>query len=772
MGLLSKLNNGDTQLKSLKFGYDRPGGNDSGQPYIQKPLNDGAQPNALDNDFLWRGGSLTISNVIDDVSRLTKYFFDTKNPQGALFTTKQNILSRVGTKTEATKGGGYSGGLLNEGVYLPSSTLAEAAVVFNGGHLNKQGIDPTGLISDLAINRYQDVIIQNQFTGRIDLENNRLVRLATAITNNVGVNNFSGVKKYQLNGPGVDTILSYPGGPNSVSGFGNTNIKFATDNANNPVKSILGPQDYQTGKPIDAIEPEKFISPIQASEKYIYLSPNGANDFSNVPNNLTRENNISYTYDFSPSVYQLGSNGEYTLEPIQGVKDYLSTGKSIDKISPSEFQLPTGSSKAFNEAFPDTPTKSNQIPIESNDNNPTYLILGPTSYEYNTSFSVYKTSLTGKPTLESRTDLKTYLTKKDVNRTVTVEGDTTYESQIQPKLVSFGRQLIIDSVYRDGTFYATDPETGFVLDNNFYSSRNTLATDALAVAQPNDDLKHNLHVNGYLANLNKNGGSYIDSATGKTVTYHNPVHFGGIGRGIAPDFIKASRAKRGFNDPIDVQAYDYYTTKGSDYYNGTETLVDRIYYDSSKEAKNGKRTSTAFNNPIDLIDFKIAILDPENPGTETVNLKFRAYIDEFSDSYTAEWNDQSYMGRGEKFYKYNTFGREISLGFTAVADSEANLMAMYDQLNKLASTLAPTYTTKGYLAGNIHVLTVGNYIKSEYGIMKSLTFAIDEDSIWEIKTGKQLPHVIRISGIQFTPIQKFRPESVTSNPNVKYIYQK
>jgi hypothetical protein len=130
------------------------------------------------------------------------------------------------------------------------------------------------------------------------------------------------------------------------------------------------------------------------------------------------------------------------------------------------------------------------------------------------------------------------------------------------------------------------------------------------------------------------------------------------------------------------------------------------------------------------------------------------------------------MGRGEKFYKYNTFGREISLGFTAVADSEANLMAMYDQLNKLASTLAPTYTTKGYLAGNIHVLTVGNYIKSEYGIMKSLTFAIDEDSIWEIKTGKQLPHVIRISGIQFTPIQKFRPESVTSNPNVKYIYQK
>ena len=31
MGLLIKLKNGDTSLKSLKFGNDRPGGGDSGQ---------------------------------------------------------------------------------------------------------------------------------------------------------------------------------------------------------------------------------------------------------------------------------------------------------------------------------------------------------------------------------------------------------------------------------------------------------------------------------------------------------------------------------------------------------------------------------------------------------------------------------------------------------------------------------------------------------------------------------------------------------------------
>ena len=57
MGLLIKLQNGDTQLKSLKFGKDRPSGGDSNQPYIKKGLlNDSLNP-SLYNDFVLRGGS-------------------------------------------------------------------------------------------------------------------------------------------------------------------------------------------------------------------------------------------------------------------------------------------------------------------------------------------------------------------------------------------------------------------------------------------------------------------------------------------------------------------------------------------------------------------------------------------------------------------------------------------------------------------------------------------------------------------------------------------
>jgi len=181
MGLLIRLKSpvleGGTALKSLKYGKDRPGEGDSGQPYVQTPID---QPISFsDEDTILRGGLKAPSSALKDVSRLTKYFFDNKNPDGLLFIAKQNILSRISPKTEASFGLAYGGfskdidlktgnvspnqsnGALNAGVYTPLSTLAQAGVGFTGTHLNKQGIDPTGLIPFLSINKYQDVVYAN-----------------------------------------------------------------------------------------------------------------------------------------------------------------------------------------------------------------------------------------------------------------------------------------------------------------------------------------------------------------------------------------------------------------------------------------------------------------------------------------------------------------------------------------------------------------------------------------------------------------------------------
>tara|TARA_R110000787_G_scaffold25989_5_gene72772 strand:- start:2806 stop:3648 length:843 start_codon:yes stop_codon:yes gene_type:complete len=122
------------------------------------------------------------------------------------------------------------------------------------------------------------------------------------------------------------------------------------------------------------------------------------------------------------------------------------------------------------------------------------------------------------------------------------------------------------------------------------------------------------------------------------------------------------------------------------------------------------------------------------------------------------------MGRGEKFYKYQSFKRDISLSFTIVAQSEQELYGMYKKLNYLASSLAPKYTTAGFMAGNLAKLTVGNYVFEQTGFISSLTYDIPTESPWEIDYGSidpdmdELPLIINVTGLKFTPIHNFRPE--------------
>jgi hypothetical protein len=264
MSLFKKLQDGDTRLKSLKFGNDRPKGGSSRQPYIKKGLvNDTLNP-SLYNDFVLRGGILAPLSAAEDVARLTKYFTDLQNPNGILFSAKQNILSRTGTKTEASLSQpGYGGGVFNEGIYTPLSTIGQSFVGLTGVHLNKQGIDPTGLIPGLGIVTYQDAIKQNQFSRgpRFDFSDNRLTSLAEySVTDTFFPDiSFNGVKNYQLL-PNPSTLISYGGGAGSNVGFGKTSIKFATDNAGNVLKSILNPSLNTNISNIDITQTSKFAT--------------------------------------------------------------------------------------------------------------------------------------------------------------------------------------------------------------------------------------------------------------------------------------------------------------------------------------------------------------------------------------------------------------------------------------------------------------------------------------------------------------------------------
>ena len=154
-------------------------------------------------------------------------------------------------------------------------------------------------------------------------------------------------------------------------------------------------------------------------------------------------------------------------------------------------------------------------------------------------------------------------------------------------------------------------------------------------------------------------------------------------------------------------------------------------------------------------------------------MHFRAFINNFSDSYSPKWNSINYVGRGNTLYNYEGFTRDVKIGFTVAAQSKQELMPMYYKLNYLASTLAPDYTEAGFMRGTLYKMTMGAYLFETPGIITSLNYTIPEQSPWEINIGhskteetkednsvKELPHIINVD-LGFTPIQDFLPRRAT-----------
>ena len=181
----------------------------------------------------------------------------------------------------------------------------------------------------------------------------------------------------------------------------------------------------------------------------------------------------------------------------------------------------------------------------------------------------------------------------------------------------------------------------------------------------------------------------------------------------------------------------------------------------------------------DLVKFRIAVIDPDEPLKKTF-VHFRSYISGISDSFNSDWSEFKYLGRGEKFYNYQGFDRQLSLNWTVMAQSKRELSTMYQKLNYLASTLAPNYSDAGFMRGNIHQLTIGGYVYEYPGIIQSLNYTTPDDSTWEIalptertsatqdpgtplivedRSVKELAHRIEVS-MTFKPINPFLPQTV------------
>jgi hypothetical protein len=588
----------NTDLKSLRYGRDRIGGGSSNQPYIKSPIPDNSS--SLDRtggvDFLLRGGTLTPSRSIEDVSRLTKMFSDFKSPNGVLFIAKQNLLSRTGVKTQAS-------GIINEGVYLPTSTLLQAGGNAFGTHLLKQGINPFrntspddgvdslfGLRDPLGLPVYTQVVKSSQ-----SVKSNRLVQLA-----------------------------------NKKLGVSPT-----------PLLSSQGLFSFLRGL--------IFQKPTFAS---IPL-------FSNSSVSPEKDDKILLRYGGGPgSILGIGKTiiKQYS-DTTQGIKDSKNTNYNKNYYGITNF------SKV-------TPTQ---------------------------------TSLKGTFTLRTN-----YQIDKKTN---TDRG------------LSFN--IIGNNIFK-GKYYVLDAKTIF----NRTTSKNATQISDFRKAIPASQV-----FSGGVKNILSNAPDY------RTKNIENRVNLGDPG-------------KRNKN----VSSY----TNGLTRLDGTKYgALDKItampLYQSDKGNHSGNRN--------DLVKFSIGIIDNNLPDKRTY-IHFRAFLDSMEDNYNAQWDSFKYMGRGENFYRYNGFNRNISLSWTIAAQSKEELIPMYQKLNFLASSLAPDFSANGYMRGNLAVLTVGGYLFEQPGIINSINYSVPSESPWEIGISdtagfdnkvKELPHIIKVTGFSFTPIHTFVP---------------
>lgn len=234
-----------SSLKNLQFGNDRPGGGNSGQPYIKNPtyLRDPV------------GISDVITHTATDVIRMTKFLADV--PRGPLFIAKQVGLQLTNPQLEhktdfnvnrntnkPTSGQGLFGNTGNflsnttnsisnsankiqnaigsNRIWSPINFLAQIAGAGAGKNIPRHGFSLEVSESD----KYPYIVRANNLSG-----NNRIINLTKPLR----------VGKYSAEG--TKELFSYTGGASSYLGIGKTVINsyystFAASDLSNPDNTL------------------------------------------------------------------------------------------------------------------------------------------------------------------------------------------------------------------------------------------------------------------------------------------------------------------------------------------------------------------------------------------------------------------------------------------------------------------------------------------------------------------------------------------------------
>jgi hypothetical protein len=765
-----------TNLKSFKYGHDRPGGGDSGQPFITTDIDTGATtanvgarnilrlfginqipgvPNlntilnrsrtgrflneALGGDEFIRGGITGAGQAaLNDTLRIGLFF--TSLPKGPIFVAKQVGLQLSNPKLEVKKGvkaalgdlfrgnvgsalGTLTGGLLqptrvyNAGI----NTVAQVPVNAFGGHFYRHGILP--IQSDDT--KYEAVVKFNNDSK--DSKNNRLIELA---------DNFRlGDNDVDFN-PGIFDLSK----ERKATRKTNKTAKREARKANKDAKAAAKAQ-----KATNQRFAQQFVSPAQP----------GAAPFGPLLPSATQQSSA-----FGAAILGLSQPNTSFPTPTTGPL----TKFGFNKVKPKK-------------------TKVNRSPKEQTIDS---YIGGPGS--------TYGIGLTLIRRWEFSEDLDSYI------------------DAITNARENAGKGLINDE--RHDITYIDPQSSGNVLENDLGEGDNAISEyDTVP-----DDIKAigaaiNIGAFKKYADL----VSQIEDQQFLVIGSVNQFNIASVTRDTANGVGWASTSKNAvINDKLGVSglsdkdlgtqkikyqnSYGETVTINKDNWNLASRAVrvgsgrkDSINLTPLFKTKIGEDYSVVTIKGVqytinDLCKFRIEAIDGDDPS-KSIFMIFRAYLTDLSDDVNAEWNDIKYAGRGEKFYIYDGFTRTINVSFKVAALSAQEMEPMYQKLNSLMSNLMPDYspgnssafpgTTTGVMRGPLVRMTIGNWIDSQPGVLKSLSYKVPQDSPWEIALNEPttpaaqggtremiLPHIVEVN-LSFAPIGS-QTQEVNKTPSKIY----
>ena len=295
-----------TDLKSLRYGSDKPNGGSSTQPYIQSPIPDSFNPNlsneavALFNsyyetnrtslDFPIRGGRIIevggniYSTPSNDIDRTRIQNFLKDSPRGTTFIQKQKGLQLTNPNTQVPNTIQNVGGFFNidnqvlpvTRTYNPANTIAQVATQGTGAHFNRHGNSPT--LYESPQTTYGYIAANNNTPSQNRLTILAYLKLRDVVGAQFKVDDIlnGGLSLQSVNSLGIavaqNQILNYQGGPGSNYGIGSTIIRRATSTVAAKVYSQaaftyeqIADQDTRTGNNPNKVNIQDFREQLDSS---------------------------------------------------------------------------------------------------------------------------------------------------------------------------------------------------------------------------------------------------------------------------------------------------------------------------------------------------------------------------------------------------------------------------------------------------------------------------------------------------------------------------